>query len=429
MQTTNNVDISTIENVFIEKFYKTYPDFDSFEFLSMMSFFLKKHKIDFIIQDFEINFLRNYDYTIKTFLDFQEITLKYIKNHPTKSDNFSLFVCIMDELSKYFSNHKEIEQKSPTEWLERKQVLFNNIAVIINDEIIKYKNSILEQNKNKILDPVQQSFNIQNNSKISLSPTKGIMMLNKDPYGFFVEKILNISSVNEWEENIGMKLYGTIIHNLMQKFSFVCKNIKNYHDITEKLFLNVANQTMIDNNIEINSFLHSKLEQISKIAIKLEQNAKKNNREVICEKTFSIIYNNIVIEARVDRLEIDHLNKSIYIYDYKTGNLPKESEEKNGKKTQLSILAILIKKHYQNSYSIQQMAYISLSGKQESEYYSNINCEIIPSIEQNLFKIIDFYFKNGSPIITKMEHIKPQIGYSFYNETEIDYLSRQSKFY
>ena len=169
--------------------------------------------------------------------------------------------------------------------------------------------------------------------------------------------------------------------------------------------------------------------KISKIAIKLEQNAKKNNREVICEKTFSIIYNNIVIEARADRLEIDHLNKSIYIYDYKTGNLPKESEEKNGKKTQLSILAILIKKHYQNSYNIQQMTYISLSGKQESEYYSNINCEIIPSIEQNLFKMIDFYFKNGSPIITKMEHIKPQIGYSFYNETEIDYLSRQSKFY
>lgn len=414
---------------FFDKVYNDYPEFDAISFASLISFFLKQYDLDYLIQDFEINFLRKNDFKLKNFIAFKQVLIKELQNSPTKNDNWGFLKQVILKIGDEFDKHKSmIEQykQSNDEYLEKKHNMYNTLISVINNDIKTYKEKLSKDDKKQQL---QQSFDDCNNNKktISLSPTQGIMMLNEDPYRFFIEKILGLSSIDNWETTESAKSYGDVIHRIMYNFSKKCQNIENYYDITNKIFYDVALRILNDED-NINSFITSKIEQIADIAVKLEYDAKYYNREVLCEKEFSYIFNGITIKAKADRVEIDHNNKEIYIYDYKTGtNLPKNNEEENGKKTQVSIIAVLMKYCGYKDFNVKKMIYISLSGK---EIFNNedIDTNIIPNVEVNLINMLNFYFTNGVPNIEKMKHIKPLLEYSYQEEKDVNYLSRTTPF-
>ncbi len=429
-----NKNCSILENQFVyffDKVYNEYPEFDSISFASLMSVLFKQYNLDYLIQEFEINFLRKNDFKLKNFTAFKQVLIKELQNHPTKNDDWGFFKKVILKISDEFEKNKSIIEQykqSNCEYLEKKNNLYHILFTAINSDIQEYKEILSKNNKNKNNQYLQQSFDGYNNQKmISLSPTQGIMMLNENPYRFFIEKILCISSIDEWETSESAKLYGDIIHRIMYSFSFKCKDVKNYYDINDKLFYDVALKLLNEDN-NINSFIISKIEQIAKIAVKLEYEAKSKNREVLCEKEFSHIFNGINIRAKADRVEIEHRNKEIYIYDYKTGiNLPQNSEEENGKKTQVSIIAILMKYCGYKDYNIKKMTYVSLSGK-ELYHNEDIDIAIIDDVENNLMNMLNFYFTNGIPNIEKMKHIRPLLGYSYQEEKDINYISRTALF-
>lgn len=421
-----------LENQFVyffDKVYNEYPEFDAISFASLISFLFRKYELDYLIQDFEINFLRKNDFKLKNFKAFKQVLIKELQNHPTKNDDWFFLKQVILKIGDEFEKNKSIIEQCKQynfEYLEKKNNLYYMLLTAINNDIQKYKEILSKNHKNN--QQLQQSFDDYNNQKtISLSPTQGIMMLNENPYRFFIEKILCISSIDEWETTESAKLYGDIIHRIMYSFSLKCKDVKNYFDITNKLFYDVALK-LLNEEDNINSFITSKIEQIATIAVKLEYEAKFYNREVLCEKEFSHIFNGIKIRAKADRVEIDHNNKQIYIYDYKTGaNLPQNSEEENGEKTQVSIIAILMKYCGYKDFNIKKMTYISLSGK---ELFNNeeIDVGIIDDVETNLINMLNFYFTNGAPNIEKMKHIRPPLEYSFQVEKDINYISRTSVF-
>ena len=284
---------------------------------------------------------------------------------------------------------------------ERNDNINNDIATIIDNiaQMILLNKNLTSQ------EPLQQSIEDVKNKAIILSPTSGILMLNNNPYLFFIKKILGISPIDDWCDRLNTKIYGTLIHNIMQKFAYKCielslNDINNYNFI-QKIYTQTVNDVVKDFGIQLNEFLEEKIKLISETAIMLEANAKRQNIQVLIEKKFSHQINGITIEARADRAEIDNKNKYIYIYDYKTGNLPENSQEVNGEKTQLLIIAVLISKMEQyKNYKVKKLQYIDLSGKHHYHHQSNgeIDVNKIKHTEVNLCKLIDKFFSKNNTV-------------------------------
>lgn len=135
--------------------------------------------------------------------------------------------------------------------------------------------------------------------------------------------------------------------------------------------------------------------------------ALKKNYRVLSEKEYLTIIDGVRIYAKADRVEIDDKNRYIYIYDFKTGEIPSNDDEKNGTKTQLLIIAILILKLQQyKDYSIKRMQYIDLSGK-ENVTNNDIDVNEIYNAENNIRQQISVYFSNGKPNVKNMIYIEP----------------------
>ena len=144
------------------------------------------------------------------------------------------------------------------------------------------------------------------------------------------------------------------------------------------------------------------------------------NRTAIVEKKYSMMIDGVKIEAKADRIEVNKMNKSLYIYDYKTGNLPTDKQENNGEKTQLLIIAtILLNEAEYLDYQVKRLVYVDLSGKDELKLHNEyIDIANISLTEDRLKAMVNMYFENGEPIVQKMEYIEPS-GMIYNNDIEM----------
>lgn len=303
---------------------------------------------------------------------------------------------------------------------------------IVKDCLIKIEECIADDNAKKDnFNDMQLSIDdILKPNAVKLSPTTGILYLNNNPYQFFVEKILFLSRVEEFENIANAKLYGTIVHKILEGFAIECKQM--YKDalpdatMMRKIFFNISDRLLLETNTNDENFIKEKINKLFDIAYKLELATSKHKRFVLTETEFYTKIQGVLISAKADRIEIDYQKKEVYIYDFKTGTLPSNGDEKYGIKAQLAIIGYLILKDKKYSdYKINLMRYVDVSGKGNYGRKTDIDITEINFVEAKLKKMIDIYFYNCLPIVENMRYIKDYQQRNFNNENNLAYFDRE----
>jgi len=416
MQGQQQLSYKETEIILLNKILKNEDSFDNINFITILSLIFKRTiKNDNLIQMFETEFLRKNSYKINSLQDLY----KELQNE----DNikYNNIVNIVKKIIDYLEKDKTLSNNDNKDFQQEKDII-NIIEQYIKENFSKEN---INQNN-------QLHIQTQRNIKYGLTPTQGVAMLNNNPYSFFVNKVLKLSPIEQWTNNIDSRHYGEIIHRIMELFSYKTKNILKQDNTTLKGQLEyIFNQTMMEvlqqNKIKINFFLREKINNIREIAIDMETEAINNGRIIEVEKKYKTIIDNIEISARADRIEIDNKKKEIYIYDFKTGQLPKNADEINGKKTQLLIIAMLILKQKEyKDFSIKRMRYIDISGK-KNQKNEDIDLAEISFIEPKIINMINQYFdENQQPIIENMKYIQPSNNMIYDNDIMIMKFARKS---
>jgi RecB family exonuclease len=270
----------------------------------------------------------------------------------------------------------------------------------------------------------------------SLSPT-AIQVLNQNPGYYFVTKILKLKEIEKFHNSPPGYCIGSLLHKIIEKFSYFFSDCKNYIEkinnshhlipgdqvLLEK-FLEIA-QYEFRNVLNIDCLSHpvwkGKVLNIAKKIIALER--RSQNKTVKSEYNISLdlelasIKNKWQLRAKIDRIEF--CGKTVAIYDFKT-SMPTLTEERNGTKAQLSIIAFLLN---ELGYKVIKICYIDCSGLQDakdiviedSEAISNL----ILSTKENINEIIDYYFENYN--IEKFRPIK-EVKQSYRYNEKINYI-------
>lgn len=416
---TKDVKINLINTIF-----QDLGNINTIKLMSLLSIvFKEKFQNDELIQDFEVHFLRKENYKITTFKSLIQIAEYWVKENFEKQEKekdflfkcVSLLMNILKKIDISIPNNETADNKiDPEKFMEVMDISLKENSVYISE----YIDTTSEK---------QTIISFPNEKKYNLTPTVGIKMLNNNPYDFFVEKVLGLKPIDEWSNDIDARAYGTLVHKIMQIFAEKCNKTKNtffgnknnkYNKYTKidiknefkKIFNEIIEQEQTATNTKINNFFRKKLLNIEDVAVEIEYNAFKKNRIVFAEKSYSTIIDGIRVYAKADRIEIDDINRDIYIYDFKSGsNIPTKKDEENGSSPQLLVIAMLISKQYKN-FHIKNATYIDISGKKD---YKNEEFDItdddICKTENNIKQQIKKYFCNGKPNIDKMSYIRPSL--------------------
>ena len=390
-------------------------DFDVQDFATFLDLLMRKTKLFGLLQEFEVEFLRTNDYRLQSFSDVKKV----IELDNACKEKFAVFLKIAEigaaggDVAQFITqSQKEIKlaeeklNKSPD-----RQLTFDNVDF-----------------KTK---------------KLTLSPTQGIAMLTSNPYQFFTDKVLDLKSIDDWETNIDARLYGTLMHKILQLFTQKCSQIRHFNlsrednlaKMNEDLFLKVANDYLRAEGIEVSGFIWQKICNTAKAAVQLEREAFLSGRDVLCEQYLSHKFDKYGIEiiAIADRIEVDNQNKLLWIYDYKTGTAPSNNDEIYGRHTQLAIIAILATQYGNfDGYTVSEMQYLGLTGKQNLDdggmKRTDIRTSMLGLVQDYLENLLQYFFDNNQPNPERMVYINQAKQFSDNRFIENKHFSRQKGF-
>ena len=197
---------------FFEKLVDEYNknDFNIGTCLSLLSYIFKLNiGNDNLVQNFEVHFCRKNFYKLNSLADIVDV-IDTDCNEKEKV-NFDVF----RQISLFLLSVIEKENKE------------NNNGELSNfDEIIGEIRGIIRKSSEKQAnDDKKLQTNFDDTAKeryFELSPTGGIAKLNNNPYSFFLDKVLGISDIEEWNEYFDAKTYGNLVHKIMQNFAYAC---------------------------------------------------------------------------------------------------------------------------------------------------------------------------------------------------------------
>jgi len=372
---------------FRKKVYISYPIFDNDVELIPSSFINSLNEI-IISND---KFTEIEDNVIYSLQDLQLLTGDMVLNN----------IEYPDSLSSYYNIYKDLKEKSVIELSRAK-----------THSLLQYEGIIWDN----ISDDIKAKLSDYKTKEYSISELEEY---SKCPMRYFFNRILNIESIKEAEDDITALEFGTIIHETLFTFfnnwkksnpnksfykqpdSDFYNNLKTLTEIAiEKVTeLNITNpffeidfQKVIGDGNKINGILRKFLEFELKEKNKnftnifepshFEVSFGKNIGDKRCTDSLlsintSVMLENINIRGKVDRVDIfiEKNNLSFLILDYKTGKyLPGLKEITDGISLQIPIYILCIKKIFEDNtnYKI-----IPIGGI----YYSlNESPKIIPGI-------------------------------------------------
>ena len=408
-------------------------ELDLIKFLSLLSLLFKDHlQNDILVQILEVEYLRPNAYKI--------------------TDIHSLLKVIDSDVK---SDAKDTKQRQREDILRDmcKTFCFQIVNVLCDlftkcnnnvtpESFVDTIDQVLSQNKDTLQKNIalseerQMTLPILYDKCYTLSPTSGIAMLNNNPYSFFVSKVLGLRPIIEWDNAMNASVYGDFIHQIARDFADECSKISSEtsvdrqalpsHDKYCHCFWQIVKKVLQDRCLMCDDFLKHKLQNIQKILINLEQTSARFGRVVWVEKELFTVIDGVRIFARADRVEINLKRQEIYIYDFKTGDIPDNKKELDGTKSQLSVIAMLmLKKPEYKNFTIKELLYIDLSGKDKvaNEEIFVQNDPELKIVENNLRQQVSMFFKNGQPQIDKMFYIKPT-GKIYDEQRAVMYLHR-----
>ena len=170
----------------------------------------------------------------------------------------------------------------------------------------------------------------------------------KDPYGFYVNKILKIKQKQQIDEPPSVALRGSLIHDVIAEFSKRYPTGKLPKDAGEQLHKIVDTHLSKWSNITyIDLFWRQKFSVILNWLLEEERRRRHDRFHVIAEKEgrieLSIGQRSILITARADRIEL-HQDNNYQLIDYKSGNPPSKLKVSSGTAVQLLVEAAILSK-------------------------------------------------------------------------------------
>ncbi len=183
-----------------------------------------------------------------------------------------------------------------------------------------------------------------------------------DPYNLYARKILDLKQPDPIDHTAGAREWGIIIHAILEEFlPYVAEA-----DARER-FDRIADKILETQTIEPLQRLRWQLRlgRIAQEVIALYDNdTAARYQEVTGRITRQAPHTKITIHGRADLISVS--GSSITVCDFKTGNVPGQTEIADGRDPQLAILGLIAQengfKEFSNK-SISGLGYIGVKGK------------------------------------------------------------------
>ncbi len=168
--------------------------------------------------------------------------------------------------------------------------------------------------------------------------------LMRDPYEIYAEKILKLKPLNEIDEELSMKEYGSFVHKVLEVF---CRKYPTEFPANAEQELMKIGQNLLEEmkvEPEIKAFWAPKFEKTVRWVVGEEKTYRQDVAKVYPEVqgafSFEAPAGTFTITARADRLDVLK-DGSINVIDYKTGEIRKPKEIKLGYAPQLPIEGLI----------------------------------------------------------------------------------------
>lgn len=257
-----------------------------------------------------------------------------------------------------------------------------------------------------------------------ISPT-GIQLLNANPYAFWVRYALKFKSLESLNEHESSKDIGLCIHASLEQFALYVKRNKI---VKRDVLIGIISRVSIDSlgyDITKSNLWIDRINNIVNKVVNLELEAL-NNKDVQVEHSVYGVIGDVKVRAIADRLEVDNQTGMASIYDFKTGStLPTLSQELNGTKTQLAIIAILLE---QNNINTEKISYVNCSGIRNATdviIEGSKLIELIDHVKIELSNTIKYYYLDKMPFKYKKTSIYSQ----YQSDFELDLFARERRYY
>lgn len=279
--------------------------------------------------------------------------LKQFEVNEINSTEYDNLIFSVNNLLNNYSFVKNTVEKLPI------SVSKEFIDITVKTEAGRKTNSEISNEYNGILD-------IQNSSTNNLleefkNKTFSITQLElyaACPYKYFLERVLNIETFAEPDENIEKKEIGRLLHNILFEFYTVIKKEEIVlAGCNEKVFAKAFQLIMkigkneiekLNFDKELNFYEYEKIlgvngesqNSILYLFLKTEQSLNPDFEPKLFEHSFGnenpFLIDNIKLRGKIDRIDIDEKNKFVKVFDYKlSGKKPSEYELNSGLKLQL----------------------------------------------------------------------------------------------
>ncbi len=239
----------------------------------------------------------------------------------------------------------------PSRWLLRMNTVIEAVGLKWPKEnyLKKYAENI-----DKYSDAVKTCERPMPTPAVNLRPKQlsvtGIEKLMRDPYSIYARYILNLKPLDELEKEFGPAERGQLIHTILEKFisEYGMTNI-NDGALEKLLECGRIEFKKLQLPAEIYIFWWSRFIRMAKEFIKYEINWREEYSPYILEGQASWTiktdnFDDFVLKARADRIDVSKDNKKAVIIDYKTGTAPSIKDMEQGYSPQLPLEAVMLEK-------------------------------------------------------------------------------------
>lgn len=237
----------------------------------------------------------------------------------------------------------------PARWLQRLDTVLkaNNedLSILHDHETLAWLNALDHCDAPEALKRPEPKPPVEHRPK-RLSVTKVETWL-KDPYSIYASQILKLNKLEDLEKPIEAKEKGTLLHNILERFTAEHKN--NMPPNAREILLDLGAQEIEDfaEDPAEWSFWWPRFEKIVDWFVQNEANWRETARPLLLEMKgaadITTEKTTLTLSGIADRIDLMH-DGSISIIDYKTGGGFSASKMQSGETPQLLLEAIIIEK-------------------------------------------------------------------------------------
>lgn len=211
------------------------------------------------------------------------------------------------------------------------------------------------------------------------------------PFKYFINYIIQPEIEEEIEEDIQRSEFGIIIHQILYRFLNKLKSEnRNFYEelINDKAKLSAEIKSIAKEIIRIyerlnpffflteeiilgsekTSSLLDKFLELESAKADINQNYIPSEFELSIKETFNIDDSELKLTGKIDRIDIDEINSSFKVIDYKTGEPPSKNDYEDKISFQLPLYLVLVKnylKEKNKKLEIDDAEFIKLSPKKK----------------------------------------------------------------